>query len=168
MFYPTYHFEKAADIPIAFLQKNNIRALILDVDNTLTTDGSQTPAEGIVVWLEKLRAAGISAVILSNNTEKRVEPFAKMLGLPFVPNAKKPFLGGIKLAQCLLSRERGEIALVGDQLLTDILGGCRFKIKTILVDPLGRYEMWPIRIKRFVEQWILLYYKHRGLAEYER
>lgn len=123
LFYPDYWFERITDIPVSFFTSRGIRLVVLDVDNTLTTHNNPNPAGGVETWLCEMKKAGLILAILSNNTGKRVTPFAEALGLPFVANAAKPFpfrLGracrryGVSPCQC---------ALIGDQLFTDILCG---------------------------------------------
>lgn len=168
MFYPTFHFKTACDIPVEFLSRHGIAHLIMDVDNTLAADGNQTPAAGVEGWLQSLSDAGIKTMILSNNTAKRVGPFAVKMGIPFVFSGAKPLGSGFLRCQKLFGCQKSSMAVVGDQLFTDIWGGHRFGIKTILVDPLGEYEYWPIRIKRFFEKGVLRYYEKKGAARYER
>ena len=84
MLTPEYVFKDITHITPAFLKEKHIKALLLDVDNTLTTHGSQYLRQEISQWLEAMKQAGIPLAIVSNNTKKRVEPFAKMLGLEYV------------------------------------------------------------------------------------
>ena len=74
-------FHKTSDISVEYLTKHNIKGLILDVDNTLTTYDNGKAAAGIPEWAEKLRNHGVKLIILSNNNEKRVKPFAESLGM---------------------------------------------------------------------------------------
>ena len=80
---PDHWFRRITDIPAEFFVKQNIRLIALDVDNTLTTHDNPVPAEGTEQWLEKMRDAGLTLVILSNNNAPRVEPFAEKLGLSY-------------------------------------------------------------------------------------
>ena len=81
---PTYYFDCATDISLEFLNKHKIKAILLDLDNTLTTHNNPVPPKSTLEWLDKMKSAGIKMMIVSNNSAKRVEPFAKELGLPFV------------------------------------------------------------------------------------
>lgn len=98
IFRPTYALKKITDITPSALKKRGIKALILDVDNTLTTHNNPTPAEGVPGWIEEMKSAGIKLIIVSNNNTERVTPFAEMLGLHFVPNGAKPLPIGFKRA----------------------------------------------------------------------
>ena len=113
---PEYIFKKIECIHPDFLAAHGIRALVLDVDNTLTGDNSQVLEPSVQAWLDEMRAAGISLTIVSNNTSKRVRPFAERVGLAWVPLACKPFTIGLRVARRRLGCKKSEMAMVGDQI----------------------------------------------------
>ena len=78
---PEYIFKTIECIRPDFLAAHGIKALVLDVDNTLTTHGNPVPAEGVPEWIAQMQEAGVQLAILSNNNRERVEPFARVLGL---------------------------------------------------------------------------------------
>ena len=82
---PEIVFRKIECIHPDYLKAHGITALVLDVDNTLTGDNSQVLEPTVQAWLDEMRAAGISLTIVSNNTAKRVRPFAERIGLDWVP-----------------------------------------------------------------------------------
>lgn len=168
MFYPTYHFHSVCDISPGFLRKRGVALLVLDVDNTLTTHNHPQPGLGIAGWLQALKESGIDAVILSNNDAQRVRPFAALLDLPFEADGKKPLIGGYERCRRRFGCNKGEMAAVGDQLLTDIWGGWRYGIATILVDPIEPEGFWFFKCKRAVERWMMRCYEKKGRAQYER
>ncbi|MEG0229309.1 MAG: YqeG family HAD IIIA-type phosphatase, partial [Oscillospiraceae bacterium] len=90
LFKPTKYIIKADEITPLWCNENNVKGIILDTDNTLSVHGSQMPADGILSWIDSLKKSGIKLVILSNNTKQRIEPFAKILDIPFVVNGAKP------------------------------------------------------------------------------
>ena len=77
MFKPKIKLDRVTDITPEILNKYGIRALILDVDNTLSTHHGQVLTDGLTAWLFKMRSRGIKMTVLSNSTSKRLEPFAK-------------------------------------------------------------------------------------------
>jgi len=87
---PEYIFRAIEAITPEFLRQHGITALVLDVDNTLTGDGSQQLDATVQQWLDTMRAAGVRLTIVSNNTAARVRPFADRVGLAWVPPACKP------------------------------------------------------------------------------
>ena len=152
MLTPEYVFKDITHITPAFLKEKHIKALLLDVDNTLTTHGSQHLRQEISQWLETMKQAGIPLAIVSNNTKKRVEPFAKMLGLDYVSLGCKPWPGGLHRARKKLGVCRHEIALVGDQLFTDRLAGWAYGSPVLVVEPLDKYISKGILLRRKLEK----------------
>ena len=47
-----------------------------------------------------------------------------------------------------------EIAVVGDQIFTDVLGGNRCKMFTILIEPIAEKDIWLTKVKRPIEIFI--------------
>ena len=149
---PQYLFQDETHITPAFLRSQGIRALVLDVDNTLTLhDDPQVPAR-VRAWLEEMRGEGILLTIASNNAQQRVEPFARALGLEYVAKAHKPLSQGLEKARSRWGISRREMAIVGDQLFTDRLAGSLYGIPALVTRPLGPETKWYIRLKRVLEK----------------
>lgn len=134
------------------LDNMGITALILDVDNTMTTHDNPTPADGIDEWLDSMRAHGIRMTIVSNNHAPRVIPFAERLGLSYIPEGAKPLPRGYKKALAAMGAEKSETAAIGDQLFTDILGANLFGISSILVPPIEPEKSLFFKVKRTLEK----------------
>ena len=154
-FQPNYYKNKITDISVTFLMQQNIQGLILDIDNTLTTHGNPQPAEGIVEWIIHMKRNSIGLVLLSNNSRKRVLPFARQLNLPFISRGLKPLSSGFKRALIKLELQPQHVAVVGDQLYTDIWGGNRLGLKTILLHPILEESGPVFKCKRKLEKWHL-------------
>ena len=116
---PEIVFRKIECIHPDYLKAHGITALVLDVDNTLTGDNSQVLEPTVQAWLDEMRAAGISLTIVSNNTAKRVRPFAERIGLDWVPLACKPLTIGLMVARHRLGVKKSQMAMVGDQIFAD-------------------------------------------------
>lgn len=159
IFYPDIIYKRIYDIKYEDLEKMGVKALVLDVDNTLTTHNNPTPDEKALDWLAEMKSKGIKMIILSNNNAKRVTPFAKMLDLPFISNGKKPLSLGLKKCRNFLNVQKDQMAVVGDQIFTDILCGKWFKIKSILVEPIEAEKNIFFKSKRWAEKRILKKYK---------
>ena len=149
---PGFLFCRIWDIPIDFLRKNEIHGVILDIDNTLTFDHAPELPDRTAQWLEKIEQAGIKAAIVSNNREARVKPFAERCGLSYVADALKPKRVGFERSCAVLGERAENIAVIGDQLFTDILFGNRFGCTTILVEPMGPDLPWYVKAKRVLEK----------------
>ena len=149
--YPNLYLTTIQEITIGLLMKNKIKALILDVDNTLI-DYHKNLSEEVIQWSQKLQGQGIKMYILSNtNKEEKVKAVAKKLEIPYEMFAKKPFKKGFQKVQQILNIKPENIAVVGDQIFTDIIGGNRCNMFTILVDPVDKKDYWYTAWKRPIE-----------------
>ena len=151
--YPKFYLKNVKEIEIELLRKNNIKGLVLDVDNTLI-DIDKNLLDGVDKWCENLKNQGIKICILSNTSSKeKAQGVANKLGIPFIYFGKKPFKKGFFQAKELLEIEKvSEIAVVGDQLFTDILGANRVGMISILVEPVDNRDLWYTKIKRPIEE----------------
>jgi HAD superfamily phosphatase (TIGR01668 family) len=155
MIKPFAVFESVWDIPAAFFRENGIKAVLLDIDNTLSTHNDKTPFPQALVWIDEMKAAGILLLLVSNNHPPRIAPFAEKIGLPFVAEAKKPLSSGYKKALRQLGLKKSEVCAVGDQIFTDIIGANLFGIKSVFVFPKEPEKSLPFRIKRAIERPLL-------------
>ena len=134
---PEIVFRKIECIHPDYLKAHGITALVLDVDNTLTGDNSQVLEHTVQAWLDEMRAAGIRLTIVSNNTAKRVRPFAERIGLDWVPLACKPLPVGLAVARRRLGVRKNQMAMVGDQLYADRMAAALYGIPGLMVIPRG-------------------------------
>lgn len=157
--YPNAYFNKVENITIEFLKKNEIKALILDMDNTLI-DYEENLSISVEMWAKDLKGQGIKLYILSNtNKKKKIERTANKLELPYESFAKKPFKSGFIKVQKKLKEKPENIAVVGDQIFTDIIGGNKCQMFTILVEPINKKDYWYTAWKRPLENKIKNKYK---------
>lgn len=151
MLKPNAYFSKVEDITIRFLIKNEIKALILDVDNTLI-DYNNNLSEKVIKWALDLQGQGIKIYILSNSNKKdKVKRVAEKISVPYINFAKKPFKKGFLKVKEKLNIEEKRIAVIGDQIFTDVIGGNRCNMFTILVDPIDKKDFWYTAWKRPLE-----------------
>ena len=149
--YPKLYLSSVKDITIEILNKNNIKALILDIDNKLR-DYYKNLSEDIIKWAEGLKQQGIILYILSNtNKEEKVRTVAEKLKIEYEFFAKKPFKKGFIKIQKKLNIPESNIGVVGDQIFTDVIGGNRCNMFTILVDPIDKKDFWYTAWKRPIE-----------------
>jgi HAD superfamily phosphatase (TIGR01668 family) len=150
---------RLTDLTVEQLKTLGVTTLLLDVDNTLSTHHSQTPLDGVEDWLNQMGQANIKMFIVSNARESRVAPFAKKLGLEFFSLCKKPLPFRLNKAIGRLGANKQEVMLCGDQLFTDMPAGNLCGIKTLLVTPAQLETGWTFRIRRRLEQPLLLKYE---------
>lgn len=152
---PKIKLEKVTDITIDILNKYGIKALILDVDNTLSTHHGQVLTDGLPEWLETMRKNGIKMTVLSNSNSKRLTPFAQKIGLDFISLGLKPLPFGYLRALKRLGTNKKETAIVGDQLFTDVMGGNFVGVTTVLLTPIKPETSLRFRCKRRVERFVM-------------
>ena len=155
LFKSTIALKSVLEITTEMLKNNNLKGLILDLDNTLTTHDNPKPADGVLDWLDEMKKSGIKIMIVSNNHGYRVKPFAEMLGLEFVSDGLKPLSKGINEAQKRMEIPFSQLAVVGDQIFTDILGANLKRIKSIYVKPIEYEKTTFFKIKRKAEKLFL-------------
>ena len=156
--YPNLYLSDVTAITTDILKKNKIKGLILDVDNTLIDlDRKMNPK--IIDWVTELKKEGIKFCIVSNtNKFEKVKGVAEKLDIPYFYFAKKPLKIGFHKARNKMNLKEENIAAVGDQLMTDILGANRCKMFSILVEPISQKEMMITKIKRPIEKLIIKRY----------
>lgn len=163
-FLPEQVVRSVFDIDLEALRARGVRGIITDLDNTLA--GARTPAASpeVAEWLDRVRRGGFRIVIVSNNRRARVSSFAEPLGIPFISSARKPLSRSFRQALGLMELSAKEAAVVGDQLLTDVLGGRRLGLHTILVSPIApREEGLATKINRRFERWVRSSLLKKGL-----
>lgn len=166
---PDYMFERYSDVTPEFLVSVGIRALLIDIDNTLAPYEQETADEPILSWFERLRQSGIRAALVSNNHAPRVERFNERLGLPAYADSRKPRRATLERAMRELQVSHAETAVLGDQLLTDAYAGKHIGLIAIIVPPIRDKTTLFFRFKRFCERpFIRRYAAAKGYRSYMR
>ena len=156
--YPSLYLDSVKNINPTLLKKNNI----LDVDNTLI-DYYRNLVDGAEKWCEELKNEGIKCIILSNsNKRSKVEEVAEKLNIDYIMFAKKPLKSGFKRALSKLELKPEEVAVVGDQLFTDVIGAKRMNMFSILVKQVGEKDIFITKLKRPIENAIIKKYLEKG------
>ena len=160
--------KRVTQITLEDLRALSVKGLLLDVDNTLASHGHPDPLDGVIEWLALMRKNGIALLLISNNREKRVRDFAARLRLPFVANACKPLPFRIRRAAKRMNLPVSAIAVVGDQVYTDVLGGHGAGMKAILVERVDEAESLSFRIRRRMEEKVVQKYQEQEKTENRR
>jgi hypothetical protein len=156
--YPNYYCKDVTKITTNYLKQNNIKGLILDIDNTLI-DIDKKMLDGVKQWHQEMVSAGIKTIILSNsNKQEKVSTVAKELDIDYINFAQKPSKKGFLKAQEKLELPVQNIAAVGDQIFTDVIGANRCNMFSILVEPIDERDFWYTKWKRPMENWIIKKY----------
>ena len=156
--FPTEYYDSTYSIDFEHYYSLGYRAVLFDIDNTLTVHNERAEKKE-AAFFKYLRDIGFKTVVISNNSKKRVEPFANMLKTPFVSRAKKPLSSGYLRAMHMIGTNIKNTLFIGDQLYTDIVGANRIGLKNILVHPISPKEAFWIRIKRIFEIPVIAMYE---------
>jgi uncharacterized protein len=149
---PDLRFATVEQIGVPTLASRGISGVLADLDGTLVGDHQDEVAGSVTAWVDGLRSAGIGVCIVSNSGPARVAPVAAALDVPYVAHAAKPLRRGIDAGLRTLARPANDVALVGDQLFTDVWGGRRSRLLTILVEPRSADQTLLTRLKRPLER----------------
>ncbi|MGM8214184.1 YqeG family HAD IIIA-type phosphatase [Bacillaceae bacterium W0354] len=166
-FLPNDHVKSIFEITPEYLIERGIKGVITDLDNTLVAWDQKDATPEIAEWFKTLNYAGIKITIMSNNNEERVSVFSRPLNIPFISKARKPMQTAFKKAKNVMQLQDDEIVVVGDQLLTDIFGGNRANLYTILVVPIVQTDGFFTRFNRRIERRLMNYFKRKGLLYWE-
>ena len=158
---PSYMFAHYYEITPAFLNSIGVRALLIDIDNTLAPYEQPLPDERIRDWFASLKANNICVALVSNNHRERVEEFNRSLGLLAFWDSGKPKKKTLLLAMQQLGVEPSETAMLGDQLLTDTLAVHRLDMPSIIVPPIKDKKTPFFRFKRLLEKPFMRRYRKK-------
>ncbi|MBQ8495931.1 MAG: YqeG family HAD IIIA-type phosphatase [Clostridia bacterium] len=161
-FVPDVMYDRAFDITPDDLISRGIRAVVLDIDNTLVTYGVAEPTEEVITWIETLRGAGLSVAIASNNHAPRVELFNQKIGAFATCESKKPFARSVKAACAHFGVKPDEVAVIGDQIFTDVWCARNAGSLAILVKPIPYPENLFFKCKRVLEKPFIRAYQKRN------
>ena len=157
MFRPGERVASVLDIDPNALGSSGIETVMLDLDNTLLPWQSSIVPDDVRAWIESIKQAGLKTCIVSNtHNPRRLTKISDDLDILSLPRALKPRRYGFAKAAEILCTDLSRSVVVGDQLLTDILGGNLAGARTILVRPMHPREFFGTKISRVVEFGILM------------
>ena len=152
-FEPDRYFSRVSAIDV---EKDILDAgfthVLLDIDNTILTRHTHEIPRDAGLWLAKARDAGISFCLLSNNWHRGVHELAGRLQLPIVSHAVKPLPPAFLIAMGRIEAKRRTTLVIGDQLITDVLGAHFLGMKAYLVCPLVEQDLKHTLILRNLER----------------
>ena len=160
---PDIMLDSYKDVTAELLASLGIKALLIDIDNTLAPYEQAEPDEDILNWFSMLRKNGIKAALVSNNHPPRVELFCRDLGIDAYPDSKKPRSGTLIKAMEKMGVTPHETAGLGDQLLTDTLAAHLLGMPSLIVPPIKDKTNAFFRAKRLLERgFVRKYRKQHG------
>lgn len=142
---PMYFYNRLTDITPGDLKAMGVRGVAVDVDNTIAVDSLNIIFKGVPQWIEKIKNAGFPVFILSNTYETRAKTLSRRLGdIPYLANSHKPKKEGYLQAAKTLGIEIHELAMIGDQLFTDIKGANHVGAVSVRVRPVHKEFFLPV------------------------
>ena len=135
------------------LKKNGIKCLLFDLDNTIAPYKVDVPDQKVKELFARLEE-DFKIIIVSNSGKNRLRPFKENLNVDVAFSSRKPFKKKYKKILTLYKFKIDEIACIGDQLFTDILGANRMGFTSILVNRVAKTEIFPTKINRFFESFV--------------
>ncbi|WP_085991842.1 YqeG family HAD IIIA-type phosphatase [Oceanobacillus senegalensis] len=166
-FLPNEHVKSIFDIHPSTLTEKGIKGIITDLDNTLVAWDVADATPEVIQWFKLMKEHDIQITIISNNNLDRVKVFSEPLGTPFVYSARKPLRRAFNKVRKQMKLKKEEIVVIGDQVLTDVLGGNIAGFYTILVVPIVKSDGRITRINRKIERRILNYFRNKGKISWE-
>ena len=160
-FFPDAIQESTYEIDFEALQRQCIKGVLFDIDNTLVEHGADATPRAIALF-RKLEQLGIKSCLISNNKEERVLRFNKEIGTKYIYDAHKPSGKNYRKAMELMGTDLSNTIFVGDQLFTDVFGAKRIGMRNILVRPIDPKEEIQIVLKRYLEKIVLHFYEKKG------
>lgn len=164
IFKPNMYKKNIFDIDYDKLKEMGITCLVFDLDNTLGLIEHKRCPRNTKKLIKSLQKDFL-ILISSNNTKERITPYLKDLGIGGVSFSLKPSTRGLRKIKRDYHLKKKEMCMIGDQIVTDILSGNRFKIMTILIDPLGEKDLKITGLNRKIEKRIVDRYEKRGIFE---
>ena len=153
-----------------FFQSRGLKAALLDLDNTLVLWHGTEVEPAVAEWLRELKAAGMQFCLASNtHRPRRLAELGEMLGVPYELGVAKPGRAGLQRCLARVGTTPEETAMIGDQLFTDIWGGNRCGLYTVLVQPMSAHEFIGTRlVSRPLEKVVIGALRRQGLIREER
>ena len=160
LFSATRYVASLPQVSVEGLVRDGVRLVLLDRDNTCVPRDARVAPPAVEEWLDRAREAGLALCLVSNNFHtSHVSRTARELGVDFVDHAMKPLPIALRRAMWLAGATPGETVMIGDQVFTDVAAGNLAGVRTVLVRPQSRSDLWYTHVFRVFERLAL-----RGVA----
>ena len=165
-FLPKAIFQKLTDITPQYLNRQHIRLVMLDFDNTMLPYTSTEPTPELLRWLDTMKQAGVELCVVSNSRKAKASDFCQLYGINCITRARKPFSKGLRQCQRQCGVAPKQAAMVGDQIYTDVLGANGVGAFSILVKPIHLHNIW-LRLRHVAEQPFIFLARKRSVTHEE-
>ena len=165
---PKVYIDSVYNIDLKKLKKiKKIKGIIVDLDNTLVAWGEKEVSQKVIDWVKEAKKLGLKICIVSNTNSKRVAEFAKIFNIPYHSKYFKPFSIAFNNGLKILDTKKSETVVIGDQIFTDMWGGNKLKLLTILVVPIVKKDSIGTFLHRNLEKIIISFWLRRGIIKKE-
>ena len=137
------------------IKSYGIKCLLFDLDNTLVPYYRNKPSRKVKDFIERLKDMGFKVILFSNSNKKRLTPFKEILELDCSASSRKPSERKFKKVLLEYKFQESEVAIIGDQIITDVFGGNRVGIFSVLVNPISYREPIWTKFNRLRERIII-------------
>lgn len=155
LFKPDMYVKDIYTIDYKKLKSYGIKCILFDLDNTLVPYYKNKPTRKVKDFIEKIKDMGFKVIIFSNSNKKRLAPFKNILEVDCAASSRKPFQTKFKKVLSEYKYSQSEVAMIGDQIITDVYGGNRMGIFTVLVKPMSNKEAFQTKLNRVFENIII-------------
>ena len=153
LYKPDMYKKDIYEIDYKKLKSYGIKCLLFDLDNTLVPYNRNKPSRKIKDFIENLKDMGFKVILFSNSSKKRLTPFKNILEIDCSASSRKPFSKKFKKVLIDYKFEQSEVAIIGDQMVSEVFGGNRMGIFTVLVKPINiNNEPIYTKFNRFIER----------------
>jgi len=165
---PKVYVDSICNIDLKKLKKvKKIKGIIVDLDNTLVAWGKKEVSQRIIDWVKEAKRLEFKLCIVSNTNSKRVAEFAKIFNIPYHSKYFKPFSIAFNNGLKILDTKKSETVVIGDQIFTDIWGGNRLKLLTILVAPIAKKDSLGTFLHRNFEKISISFWLRKDIIKKE-
>ena len=161
-FIPFAHAQSIYEISTDFFVNNGVKVLLIDLDNTLDSYRLYEPTEKAIDLIKRIKDAGITPYIVSNNRGKRVNTYARGVGVECISSAHKPFSRRLRNFLKEKNAILEETMLVGDQLITDVLAAKGAHIRVVLTEKIVKEDQFTTHFNRLLDRPIRRHLRKKG------
>lgn len=163
IYVPDMYQKSIYSIDYKKLLSRGIKCLLFDLDNTIVPVKMKEPNQKAKDLFNELKEMGFKVIIFSNSPKNRLKPFKEELKVDCSASTRKPkskkFLQVLDIYGFAVS----EVAIIGDEIMTDVLGGNRIGITTILVNPISKQDLFSAKFRRIYEKHIMKKLRNKDL-----
>ena len=135
-FYPDEYVASTYVLDFEKMYREGCRGLVFDIDNTLVPHGAAAD-EAAIQLFARIHHLGMKTMLVSNNGEARIKPFAQQVQTDYIYKAGKPKVEGYNKAMAKMGTDPKHTLFIGDQIFTDIWGGHNAGIRAVYIRPIA-------------------------------